>query len=101
MKEALEAIKNYQSKSTIVRTTIHDTDVFSYLEDEKYAYVNFLRIVHSAVIQVHTVELEKKIEEDKFIVFFFLYFTNTRPETITDMIFQTNFKTVVIDSLRI
>lgn len=41
MKEALEAIKNYQSKSTIVRTTIHDTDVFSYLEDEKYAYVNF------------------------------------------------------------
>ena len=65
MKEALEAIKNYQSKSTIVRTTIHDTDVFSYLEDEKYAYVNFLRIVHGAVIQVHTVELEKKIEEDK------------------------------------
>ena len=60
MKEALEAIKNYQSKSTIVRTTIHDTDVFSYLEDEKYAYVNFLRIVHGAVIQVHTVELEKK-----------------------------------------
>ncbi len=65
MKEALEAIKNYQSKSTIVRTTIHDTDVFSYLEDEKYAYVNFLRIIHGAVIQVHTVELEKKIEEDK------------------------------------
>ena len=35
------------------------------MEDEKYAYVNFLRIVHGAVIQVHTVELEKKIEEDK------------------------------------
>lgn len=65
MKEALEAVKNYQAKSTIVRTTINDTDVFSYLEDEKYAYVNFLRIVHGAVVQVHTVELEKKIEEDK------------------------------------
>ncbi len=65
MKEALESIRNYQSKSTIVRTSIHDTDVFSYLEDEKYAYVNFLRIVHGAVIQVHTVELEKKIEEEK------------------------------------
>lgn len=65
MKEALEAVKTYQAKSTIVRTTINDTDVFSYLEDEKYAYVNFLRIVHGAVVQVHTVELEKKIEEDK------------------------------------
>lgn len=65
VKEALQAIRNYQSKSTIVRTTINDTDVFSYLEDEKYAYVNFLRIVHGAVIQVHTIELEKKIEEEK------------------------------------
>lgn len=65
MKEALQAVKSYQSKSTIVRTTINDTDVFSYIEDEKYAYVNFLRIVHGAVIQVHTIELEKKIEEEK------------------------------------
>lgn len=65
VKQALQSIRNYQSKSTIVRTTINDTDVFSYLEDEKYAYVNFLRIVHGAVIQVHTIELEKKIEEEK------------------------------------
>lgn len=64
-KESLRAVENYQAKSTIVRTTIHDTDVFSYLEGEKYAYVNYLRIVHGAVIQVHTVELEKKIEEEK------------------------------------
>ena len=65
MKESLEAIKNYQSKSTIVRTTIHDTDVFSYIDQEKYAYINYLRIVHGAVVQVHSIELEKKIEEDK------------------------------------
>lgn len=65
MKEALEAVRNYQSKSTIVRTSINDTDVFSCIENEKYAYVNYLRIVHGAVIQVHTIELEKKIEEEK------------------------------------
>lgn len=65
MKEALQAVKSYQAKSTIVRTTISDTDVFSYIEDEKYAYVNYLRIVHGAVIQVHTIELEKKIDEIK------------------------------------
>ena len=54
MKEALQAVKNYQAKSTIVRTTISDTDVFSYTEDEKYAYINYLRILHGAVVQVHT-----------------------------------------------
>lgn len=35
MKEALEAVRNYQAKSTIVRTSINDTDVFSYIENEK------------------------------------------------------------------
>ncbi len=74
MKEALEAVKSYQAKSTIVRTTINDTDVFSYVEDEKYAYVNFLRIVHGAVIQVHTIELEKKIEEEKEALLSFAIF---------------------------
>lgn len=71
MKESLESIKSYQLKSTIVRTTISDTDVFSYIEDEKYAYVNYLRIVHGAVIQVHTIELEKKIDEAKEELFSF------------------------------
>lgn len=65
MKEALEALKNHQMKSTIVRSTIHDTDVFSYVEDDKYAYINYLRIVHGAVNQVHTIELEKKTDEDR------------------------------------
>ena len=64
MKEALQAVKNYQAKSTIVRPSLNDIDVFSYLQGEKYAYINFLKIVHGAVTQVHTIELEKKIEED-------------------------------------
>lgn len=65
IKKSLSLIKNYQAKSTIVRTTVHDTDVFSYIENEKYAYINYLRVVHGAVVQVHSVELEKKIEEEK------------------------------------
>lgn len=74
MKEALEALKNHQVKSTIVRSSIHDTDVFSYLEDEKYAYINYLRIIHGAVNQVHTIEMEKKLEEDKEALLSFAIF---------------------------
>ncbi len=74
VKKALELVKNYQAKSTIVRTTIHDTDVFSYIETEKYAYVNYLRIIQGAVVQVHSIELEKKIEEEKESVLAFAIF---------------------------
>lgn len=71
MKEALEALRNYQSKSTIVSSSLNNVDVFSYLEDERYAYVNYLRIVHGAVNQVHTLALEKKVEEEKEALFSF------------------------------
>lgn len=71
MKESLEALRNYQSKSTIVSTSLNNIDVFSYLEDERYAYVNYLRIVHGAINQVHTIALEKKMDEDKEALFSF------------------------------
>lgn len=71
MKEALGALRNYQSKSTIVSSSLNNIDVFSYLEDERYAYVNYLRIVHGAVNQVHTIALEKKMEEEKEALFSF------------------------------
>lgn len=65
MKTAIEELKTYQSKSTIVNPNLNDIDVFSFLEDEHYAYVNYLRIIHGAVNQVHTIEIEKKVEEEK------------------------------------
>lgn len=65
LKEAIEALKTHQNKSTIVSTSMNNIDVFSYLEDEKYAYVNYLRIIHGAVNQVHTIELEKKLDEPR------------------------------------
>ncbi|WP_251621263.1 excinuclease ABC subunit UvrC [Odoribacter lunatus] len=65
VKMAIEELRRYQSKSMIVSPSLNDIDVFSYLEDEKYAYVNYLRIIHGSVNQVHTIEIEKKVEEEK------------------------------------
>ena len=65
VKTAIEELRTYQSKSTIVNPGLSDIDVFSYIEDERYAYVNYLRIIHGAVNQVHTIEIEKKVEEEK------------------------------------
>ena len=38
-------------------------DVFSIVSEEKESYVNFLKVVKGAVIQAHTVEIRKKLDE--------------------------------------
>lgn len=65
MKKSIDAVKKHQTKSTIVSQSLHNIDVFSYEEDDKYAYVNYIKIVYGAVNMVHSIELEKKTEEDK------------------------------------
>ena len=63
-KEKIEILSRYQSKSTIVNPSIHDVEVYSIINDEKEAYVNYLKVVKGAVIQAHTVEIKKKLEEE-------------------------------------
>ena len=63
IKEKLELLENYRSKSTVVTPHIHNVDVFSIITDEKAGYVNFLRVVNGAVVQAHTLELRKKLDE--------------------------------------
>lgn len=65
IKEKLELLENYQAKSTVVNPKIHNVDVFSILTDEKAGYVNFLRVVNGAIVQAHTVELKKKLDESE------------------------------------
>lgn len=63
LKEKIELLKNYQAKSTVVSPTIGNVDVFSIVSDESYAYVNYLRINNGAIIQSHTSEMKKKLDE--------------------------------------
>lgn len=63
IKEKLVALENYQSKSTVVNPKIHNVDVYSIISDDRSGYVNFLRVVNGAVVQSHTLELKKKLDE--------------------------------------
>lgn len=65
VKRKLHTLQNYQSKSTVVNPKINNVDVFSIVEDEKYAFVNYLKVVNGAIIQTKTIELVKQIEENK------------------------------------
>ncbi len=65
VKEKIEIIKNYKSKSTIVSPRITNLDVFCIVDDENSAFVNYQRVINGAVIQSHSVEMKKKLEETK------------------------------------
>ena len=63
LKEKIKTLENYQSKSVVVSPTINDVDVFSIVSDEKEAFVNYLKVINGAIIQGHTIELKKKLDE--------------------------------------
>lgn len=63
VKEKIEQLENYQSKSSIVSPTINDVDVFAIASDKDYAYVNFFKVSSGAIIQAHSMEIKKKLDE--------------------------------------
>jgi excinuclease ABC subunit C len=63
IKEKIEILENYQSRSTIINPKITNIDVFSIVSDESAAFVNFLQISHGSIIRSHTMEIKKKLDE--------------------------------------
>ncbi len=70
-KRKIDILERYQAKSTIVNPSISDVDVFSIAADEKTAYVNFLKVHNGSIIQGHTIELKKRLDEsnEELLVF--------------------------------
>ena len=63
IKEKYELLENYRSRSTVASTTIHNVDVFSYVDAENLFYVNYMKVVDGAVVQSHTLEMKRRLEE--------------------------------------
>lgn len=63
IKERILLVEKYQSKSAVVSASLHNLDVFGLEDDINTAYVNFFKIMNGAIIQSHTVEIKKKLNE--------------------------------------
>ncbi len=63
IKEKIDLLSQYQSRSTVVNPKISNVDVFSIFSDHEYAYVNFFKLVNGAIVQSHTTEIKKKLDE--------------------------------------
>jgi len=69
IKEKIELLLNYQSRSTVVNPKLNNIDVFSIISDESYAYINYLEVAFGRIVRFHNMEIKKKLEEsDKDIL---------------------------------
>lgn len=65
MKEKLDLLEKYQAKSLITNPSISNLDVCTLVTDEKYAYVNYMRVKNGAMITSKNVELKKRLDESE------------------------------------
>lgn len=65
VKDKLDLLEKYQSKSLVANPTISNHDVCSIVMDEKNAYVNYMRVKNGALIVSKNVELKKKLDESE------------------------------------
>ncbi len=63
IKVKYELLEEYRSRSTVVSATIHDVEVFSYVDDDETFYVNYMKVKDGAVVQSHSFEMKRKLEE--------------------------------------
>ena len=63
VKEKIDLLDRYQSRSTVVNPSINNVDVFSFAEDSAAGYINFLKVVSGAIVQSHTIEMRRKLDE--------------------------------------
>ena len=65
IKEKIEMLSGFRSRSAIVSNTIKNVDVFGFAQESDNAYVNFLKVVQGAVVQAYTLSLKIRIDEEK------------------------------------
>lgn len=92
IKEKIEILDKYKSKSTIVNPKIDNVDVVSILHHDKVAYSNYLKVVNGAIVQAHTVEMKAKLDESEkdLLVFALLDFRERFKSNSSEIILPFN-----------
>ena len=63
IKVKYDLLEEYRSRSTVVSQSIHDVEVFSYVDDGEDFFVNYMKVKDGAVVQSHSFEMKRRLEE--------------------------------------
>jgi excinuclease ABC subunit C len=64
LKEKIDILTKFRSKSAVVSNTIKNVDVFAFVQDNDRCYVNYLKVVEGAVVQTFTLEMRSRVDEE-------------------------------------
>ena len=65
LKEKLELIENFKSKTIITNSHAGDVDVFGYDEMGKNVYISMLHVHNGSIVQGQTIEYKKQLDESR------------------------------------
>ena len=63
IKDKYDLLENYHAKSVVCSNTAHDMEVFSFEDADASFYINYMKIVEGAIIQSHSIEMKRKLDE--------------------------------------
>ena len=63
IKDKYDLLANYHAKSVVCSNNIFDMEVFSFEDADSSFYVNYMKIVEGAIIQSHSFEIKRKLDE--------------------------------------
>ena len=63
VRKKITFLENYQARSIVVDTALNNIDVFSILNNNDIAYVNFLMVRSGSIIQTKTIKIEAQLDE--------------------------------------
>jgi len=64
IKDKIDILSKFRSRSTVVSSTIKNVDVFALTQDTDNTYINFMKVVNGAIIQAYTLELKSRVDEE-------------------------------------
>ncbi len=71
LQSKLNNLFQFQAKSAVINTNTGTIDVFSIIDDEQTAFVNYLYVNNGSVIHTKTISIDKKLDEtmDEILIF--------------------------------
>lgn len=65
IKEKLDILSKYRSKSLVVNASVKNVDVFGCTSDNGSMYISYLKVVEGAIVQSYSIELKMRLEEEQ------------------------------------
>jgi excinuclease ABC subunit C len=63
VKNKIELLEGFKSKSVVVSPSIHNVDVITIVSEQSSAFANYMKIINGSIIQSQTLEIKKKLDE--------------------------------------